>query len=1153
MSEALRDIASELTTALAPLIDAARDADALKALLSDLGWTPNSLPQPLLDIAASGAELVELIAEGESASGERLIAAVKRLVQAIAAIRNLPDAAFPTGLDLAEFKSTLARDLLDYLLVEYLLDRHPAIGAPLKLAGLIRLTNTPASGLRGARVRREIVWNRIGALFTDPLSGFREAFDWSSVAPRLHDALADLSLFLDGSGLQLGYVLPSPAILAFLHDGAPPPADELLGVELVFDEVFGAPEGISVGIHGYVRPPGGTRPAGIALLPFAHLSGTTKVDLTDALALKLDGSVDFEGGIAITFAPGQPPEVKAGLEVGAANDPPGLSVGLQLKPPPDEPERVLLGDKDASRLAVSGVTVSVGVRLVTGTDLDVFFQVDLDKVRVVVKPGPDESDSFLAKVLGEDGLSFESSFGMRLSNRTGMSFTGSGGLEASFPLHVALGPIDLQALTLALKVREGGFDIESGVNVSGKLGPLAFAVERAGFKLLARFPDEPNGNLGPIDLGFGFMPPAGVGLSVDAGPVKGGGYLFFDFDREEYAGALELVFSDWIALRAIGLITTRMPDGSKGFSMLIIITVEFGTGLQLGYGFTLIGVGGLLGIHRTVKIEPLTQGVRTGAIESVVFPHDIIANAPRIISDLRAFFPPQQDMFLLGPMAKIGWGTPTLLSVSLGIILEIPSINITILGVIKLVLPTEEADVLRLQVNFVGRIEPSNKLLWFYAQLYDSRVLFITLEGGMGLLVSWGDQPNFVLSVGGFHPRYSPPPLPFPVPPRLALSILNESYARIRVDAYFAVTSNSVQFGAHADLFFGLSEFCIEGHLGFDALFRFDPFFFSFNISVSLGVKVFGIGLFSVGFSGLLEGPTPWHIEGKGSISLLFFDISVPFSHTWGENQDTSLEPVPVFPLLEAEVEALTNWQAELPAGNNIAVSLRKLGDDATDQLVLHPLGRLRLSQRKIPLNLTIDKVGTQRPSDANKFSLGATLQGGGPLAVSDVSEPFATGQFIDLSDAERLSRPGFEPQDSGVQIAVTGAQRKTSQAVRRTMRYESIIIDNNFKRFIKPFGPLSGLLSSFLFEHLLKGAAVSKAAVSQQHKKRLTPFEERIEIRPAGYAVAFNDNNAAVGGESTFTSHARAMQYMNEQIQRDPALATRLHVIPTTELSEAA
>src|SRR5918993_2211348 len=98
------------------------------------------------------------------------------------------------------------------------------------------------------------------------------------------------------------------------------------------------------------------------------------------------------------------------------------------------------------------------------------------------------------------------------------------------------------------------------------------------------------------------------------------------------------------------------------------------------------------------------EGVRTGALESVMFPQDVVANAPKIISDLRTFFPTQEGTFLIGPMAKLGWGTPTLMSVSLGVIIEIPG-NIAILGVLKIALPTEDEAVLLLQVNFAGAIE----------------------------------------------------------------------------------------------------------------------------------------------------------------------------------------------------------------------------------------------------------------------------------------------------------------------------------------------------------------------------------------------------------------------------------------------------------------
>ncbi len=55
--------------------------------------------------------------------------------------------------------------------------------------------------------------------------------------------------------------------------------------------------------------------------------------------------------------------------------------------------------------------------------------------------------------------------------------------------------------------------------------------------------------------------------------------------------------------------------------------------------------------------QPLMDGVRTNSIQSIMFPQDVMANAPRIISDLQAIFPPQEGIFLIGPMAKIGWGS----------------------------------------------------------------------------------------------------------------------------------------------------------------------------------------------------------------------------------------------------------------------------------------------------------------------------------------------------------------------------------------------------------------------------------------------------------------------------------------------------------------
>jgi hypothetical protein len=296
-----------------------------------------------------------------------------------------------------------------------------------------------------------------------------------------------------------------------------------------------------------------------------------------------------------------------------------------------------------------------------------------------------------------------------------------------------------------------------------------------------------------------------------------------------------------------------------------------------------------------------------------------------------------------------------------------------------------------------------------------------------------------------------------------------------------------------------------------------------------------------VSISGLLEGPAPWHVKGHGSISLLFWDIGVDFEETWGESRREELPPIAILPILEAEIDKAENWRAVPPASSRLLVSLRKLPSDGP--LVLHPLGVLRVAQRAVPLELKLDKVGTQKPSDVNRLSIAVT--GGGLVRKADTLDRFAPAQFQNFADADKLSKPAFGQEKSGLDLSAAGADLRSSAMVKRIVRYEEIIIDNNFKRFARRF---RGFLAP-LFELFLSGNAASRSELSHLSARRLRPFDEKIAVAEETYTVAFQSTNKAYATEAaSFHSEASARDYLSRKVAEDAALSDALHVIPSYE-----
>jgi hypothetical protein len=253
---------------------------------------------------------------------------VKRLVDAVNAIRNLADGQLPAGIDLTTFRATIARDLLDYAVVNYLLTNRHKVGGVLKIAGFIRETPVPAAGLRKTYLKREVMWSRVGNLLTDPMQGFKEVFEWNSSTPQLSSAIGELASVLESYDLQLAYFEPSGDLLTFINTGATTPLQEPLGFDLALDTLLGALDDFSAGIKLIVLPPTASRGPAIGFFPYARLNGVQEVPLSEALMFSIRGNADFTKGIAIILAPGQPVEAKTGFLGGTAGIPAEVQLGL---------------------------------------------------------------------------------------------------------------------------------------------------------------------------------------------------------------------------------------------------------------------------------------------------------------------------------------------------------------------------------------------------------------------------------------------------------------------------------------------------------------------------------------------------------------------------------------------------------------------------------------------------------------------------------------------------------------------------------------------------------------------------------------------------------------------------------------------------------
>ena len=85
--------------------------------------------------------------------------------------------------------------------------------------------------------------------------------------------------------------------------------------------------------------------------------------------------------------------------------------------------------------------------------------------------------------------------------------------------------------------------------------------------------------------------------------------------------------------------------------------------------------------------------------------------------------------------------------------------------------------------------------------------------------------------------------------------------------------------------------------------------------------------------------------------------------------------------------------------------------------VLLDPAGALRIAQRVVPLDQPITRFGGAPLGPHGQLSLGPLSAFGNATPRARRREEFAPAQFLDLTDAEKLSLPSFSRFDAGVEL----------------------------------------------------------------------------------------------------------------------------------------
>ena len=400
----------------------------------------------------------------------------------------------------------------------------------------------------------------------------------------------------------------------------------------------------------------------------------------------------------------------------------------------------------------------------------------------------------------------------------------------------------------------------------------------------------------------------GIGISYNVPPIEiSGAFLHSlqDFNGQQihvYSGGAILKIS-WFTISAIGSYAKVKDDSTgKEVSSLFIYGVFAGpiggpafffvTGIAAGFGynrrvnvpsieevalFPLVALamkpekgGGLMDILKSLE-TPMKNGKR---------PIEISIGDYWLAIGIRFSSFKIIDSFVL---VTVNFGT---------------SLEFAILGLSRLSWPEQSiappgmGPIVYIELAILVHFGPASDVISVEAIITPNSYLFskdCKLTGGFAFY-TWVKGPHegdFVVTLGGYHPKFRKPPY-YPDVPRLGLNWKIGEFLLIKGGMYFALTSTAIMAGGKWEILFKTSVVSVSFILWADMLISWAPFEYYIDIGVILIIELHILVTLRIEFSAQLHiwGPP---FAGEIYVNLTIFSFTIPFGdHTKKEPERLS-------------------------------------------------------------------------------------------------------------------------------------------------------------------------------------------------------------------------------------------------------------------------